>query len=299
MAAVFDLHCDTPHNISKKKFNHVRPEKLFRQEYLGAVFAHFVMPEIRYPFVDAVRLLSSTLSYCSNNNNLQIISRHHEVARKRTNIILGVEGGHIFDSSDTQVEALFHLGVRVFTLTWNNSNKLAYSALEADRKGLTKKGRQFLRNLQRLRPIIDLSHAATRSALDVCDLYAGPVMASHSCVRTLNKTFLRNIDDRVIKAVHEHNGVVGVNFSRFHLGQYSIADHVDYLVQNFGIAVAAIGSDFDGIDDAVLKDPSELCMLERALIERGYCSDDIEKIFNGNFLRLFEEVGGRQQNHIQ
>jgi hypothetical protein len=43
MALVFDLHCDTPRNIAKGKFNHIEPEKLYKQSYLGAVFAQLPM----------------------------------------------------------------------------------------------------------------------------------------------------------------------------------------------------------------------------------------------------------------
>lgn len=293
MASIFDLHCDTPYNIQKRKFNHVVPEKLAKQRYLGAVFAHFVMPKANYPFVDAIKLLSSTISYVQEKSTLHIVHKYSDLAVKKANIILGVEGGHIFDNTPTQVEALYSLGVRVFTLTWNNSNKLGYSALEADSKGLTKRGRRFLMDMGKLGVIVDLSHASTRTALDVCGCYQGRVMASHSCVRTLNRRFLRNIDDRVIKALQERDGVVGVNFSRYHLGQYTVADHIDYLVQNFSIATAAIGSDFDGVNDAVLKNPTEIGKLERSLAQRGYRAGDIKKIFSENFLRVFKGVSSK------
>lgn len=288
---VFDLHCDTPHNISKGKYNHIVPDRLLDQNYLGAVFAHFIEPKVRYPFVGVVKLLSSTINYINKNNKTQVIHVHGELKKQKVNIILGVEGGHVFDNTFKQFEALYDLGVRVFTLTWNNSNKLAHSALEYDKKGLTKKGREFLRKMKDYNVIIDLSHASTKTVLDVCDITDNQVIASHSCVRALHQSFLRNIDDRAIKAIVNKGGLIGINFSKYHLGNHNITDHIDYLTQNFGLDCIAIGSDFDGIDDAVIKSPNGLRTLEKELIRKGYKHSEINKIFSENFLRVFRKVG--------
>ena len=292
MAVVFDLHCDTPRNISQKKFNHIIPEKLRRTKYLGAVFAHFVVPKARHPFVDAVKMLSSTLAYIDKKRNIQIITSDKMIDHKQTNILLGVEGGHIFDNTFKQFEALYDIGVRVFTLTWNNSNKLAYSALEADEKGLTRKGREFIKKIRSYDIIIDVSHASTRSVLDLCEICDNQVIASHSCVRSLNKTFLRNIADRAVQAVVAKKGLIGINFSKYHLGGHSVIEHIDYLKGKFSIDAVAIGSDFDGINDPVIKDPSGLKDLEKELLKKGYTKTEVEKIFSGNFLRIFKKVSG-------
>lgn len=295
MANVFDLHCDTPHNIGKNKFNHIVPEKLRRQNYLGAVFAHFIVPKAKYPFVDVVKLISSTMAYVNKKKNIHIVHSYKELNEKKVNIILGVEGGHIFDNTFKQIEVLYDLGVRVFTLTWNNSNKLAHSALEADKKGITKRGKEFLRKLKNYNVIIDLSHASTNTVLDVCGVCENQVIASHSCVRALNPSFMRNIDDRAIKTIAEKGGVVGVNFSRYHLGGHSVIDHIDYLKDNFSIDVPAIGSDFDGINDAVIKNPSGLKDLEKELLKKGYKKNEINKIFSGNFLRVLKKSVMRRE----
>lgn len=287
---VFDLHCDTPRNIIKGEFNHIRPDILHRDNYLGAVFAHFIEPKVKHPFVEAVKLLSSTIAYTKKKKAIQIIRSYKILNTRKLNLLLGVEGGHIFDNTFKQFEAFYDTGVRVFTLTWNNSNKLAHAALEADNKGLTKRGKQFIKEMANYNVIIDLSHASTKTVLDVCELCENQVIASHSCVRALNKTFFRNIADKAIKAIIEKGGLVGINFSNYHLGNHGIADHIDYLTENFGIDSVAIGSDFDGINDAVIKSPAGLKDLEKELLKRGYKKTDVEKIFSGNFLRLFKNV---------
>ncbi len=66
------------HNIDGNKFHHIVPESLYHRHYLGVVFAHFINPKARYPFVDAVKLISSTktvLDVCDVYEN-QIIASH-------------------------------------------------------------------------------------------------------------------------------------------------------------------------------------------------------------------------------
>ncbi len=290
MSLVFDLHCDTPFNIARRKFHHIQPEKLLKQKYLGAVFAHFIKPRAKDPFMDAVNLLISTQTFLARKDNLTIMLNYRELDRKKVNILLGVEGGHAFDKSLKQVEILYGLGVRVLTITWNNSNRLAFSALDDDTKGLTSKGKEFIKELRNFDIIVDLSHASTRTVLDVCEFSRNPVIASHSCVRALNPTFLRNIDDRAIKAIAQRNGVVGINFSKYHLGKHTVCDHVDYLTSNFGLNVPAIGSDFDGINDPVYAGPQGLSDLEKELLQRKYKKTEIEKVFSKNFLRVCRKM---------
>lgn len=290
MRVVFDLHCDTPRNIFKNKFNHIIPKKLHQQNYLGAVFAHFVYPRVRYPFVETIKFISATISFIKKLETLQIVHSFRELDRKKVNIILGVEGGHIFDNTFKQIEVFYDLGVRIFTLTWNNSNKLAHSGLEVDKKGITKRGRNFLKELKNYKVILDLSHASTKTVLDVCEICKNQVIASHSCARALNPSYLRNIDDWAIKAIADKGGVVGVNFSKHHLGDHTVVEHLDYVKDKFGVDVAAIGSDFDGIKDAVIPNPSGLKNLETGLLKKGYKTTDVNKIFSGNFLKVFKKA---------
>jgi membrane dipeptidase len=283
---VFDLHCDTPINIMKKKFNHIDPGRLSDQNYQGAIFAHWVPPDSRTPFLDAVKAISATRRFLRDLPGCRILTDPRRIAVDRLNIMLGIEGGHIFDLDFKQVEVLYDLGARVFTLVWNNSNRLCHSALEDDKKGLTGKGRQYLVNLSRYDDVlIDFSHASTRTVLDACALTRNRVFASHSCVRSLNP-FLRNIDDAAIRAIVQCRGVVGVNFSRKHLGGLGVFEHIDYLFRTFGPGCPALGSDFDGIDDPVIPGPDSVQALAGEMAEKGYKSEQIGAVFRDNFLAL-------------
>ncbi|MFN3235626.1 MAG: dipeptidase [Pseudomonadales bacterium] len=78
------------------------------------------------------------------------------------------------------------------------------------------------------------------------------------------------------------------------LGPGSIAamvDHIDYIVQRVGVDHVGIGTDFNhGSGIVGFNDASEARGVTRGLLERGYSATDIEKIWGGNFLRVFEQA---------
>ena len=70
-----------------------------------------------------------------------------------------------------------------------------------------------------------------------------------------------------------------------------LVDHVDHVVELIGIDHVGIGTDFDGGGDLEdCYDVSELGNITLELVRRGYSKEDIEKIWSGNFLRVFRET---------
>ena len=70
-----------------------------------------------------------------------------------------------------------------------------------------------------------------------------------------------------------------------------LVDHIDHIVKVAGIDHVGIGSDFDGggrLQD--INDVTEIVNLTLELVKRGYNREEIEKIWSGNFIRVFEEV---------
>lgn len=70
-----------------------------------------------------------------------------------------------------------------------------------------------------------------------------------------------------------------------------LVDHIDYVVEHIGLDYVGIGSDFDGgarVEGC--RDVSEIDNITRELIRRGYTREEIEKIWGGNFMRVFREV---------
>lgn len=68
-------------------------------------------------------------------------------------------------------------------------------------------------------------------------------------------------------------------------------NHIDHVVRVAGIDYVGIGSDFDGGGAlADCADISQFPAITAELIRRGYSQEDINKIWGGNFLRVFREV---------
>lgn len=68
-------------------------------------------------------------------------------------------------------------------------------------------------------------------------------------------------------------------------------DHIDYLVEKIGIDHVGISSDFDGgggVDG--WNDASETLNVTVELVKRGYTEDQIAQLWNGNLLRVLDEV---------
>lgn len=71
-----------------------------------------------------------------------------------------------------------------------------------------------------------------------------------------------------------------------------IVDHIDYVVDLIGIDYVGIGTDFDGgggVDGC--DDVSDMPNITEELVRRGYSDEDIQKIWGGNLMRVFREVG--------
>lgn len=68
-------------------------------------------------------------------------------------------------------------------------------------------------------------------------------------------------------------------------------DHIDYVKNLVGIDFVGIGSDFDGgggIDGCA--DVSEMPNITKEMLARGYSRKEINKVWGGNFLRVFGQV---------
>ena len=69
-----------------------------------------------------------------------------------------------------------------------------------------------------------------------------------------------------------------------------LLDHIDYIVNLVGADHIGIGSDFDGIESTPqeINDVTNLPLITKGLLERGYSATDIKKILGSNFIRVFK-----------
>lgn len=68
-----------------------------------------------------------------------------------------------------------------------------------------------------------------------------------------------------------------------------LLDHIDHMVRVAGIDHVGLGSDFDGISSAPkeLQDVTDMPLITKGLLQRGYSKAAIRKILGENFLRVF------------
>lgn len=209
------------------------------------------------------------------------------LAEGKLAVVIGMEGLSGIGNRVNLINALYLLGVRHMSLTWNEENPLATGVRGNPNRGLTEKGIQAVKLMEKLGIIIDLAHANDKTFWDVYENTTGPIVNSHSNSRALCNV-PRNISDE--QDIHH------------------LANHLDHMVEIAGIEHVSFGFDFfhylktDTIDSFVEDvniGTKGFETIERIpdfidiLYSRGYTKEDIEKISYKNYYRLMEEVLGQ------
>lgn len=211
--------------------------------------------------------------------------------------LLAIEGADgILDLSILRV--FYKLGVRLITLCWNHRNHIAEGINEIRANGgVTEFGRKFIKEMNRLGIIIDLSHLTPKSFWDVIEVTKDPVVASHSNVKRLCD-HKRNLDDDQIKAIAKKNGLIGINFSPEFIkdsskaGIEDIVEHIKYIRNLVGIDYIALGTDYDGISETPdkLDNIGYLPNIFKILEKNNFKEEEIVKIKRDNWLRVYKEI---------
>ncbi|HZL57711.1 MAG TPA: dipeptidase [Bryobacteraceae bacterium] len=288
-----------------------------RQGGVGAVFfAAYVGAEYAKDKTSAHRALAmiDTVRHdivAEHPNDFQFATSAAEIEaahrQGRIAALIGIEGGHAIEDDPRLLRDFYALGVRYMTLTHTNTNGWADSSGDIDDRnvkhhgGLTDAGREIIREMNRLGMMVDISHVADQTFRDALVVSSAPLIASHSSCRALANV-PRNMTDEMIVAMAKKGGVVQINFNCGFLREpvtkenpatlADVVNHIDHVVKIAGIGAVGIGSDFDGVTctPAGLEDVSKFPHLTRALLEKGYASEDIRKIYGGNTLRLMRAV---------
>jgi len=213
-------------------------------------------------------------------------------------IILHVEGGEILGQSIFMLDIIFRLGVRSLGLTWNERNALGDGVGEtSSNSGLSGFGIKVIERMDKLGMLVDVSHLNERGFWDVLEKSSKPVIASHSCARSICN-HPRNLNDEQICALAAQKGVIGVNFCVDFLnegGSACIDDvikHICYISEKAGVDSVGFGSDFDGIPypPKGLESAEMFPILQDRLALCGFSQTEIEKICHGNFVRVLRNV---------
>ena len=175
------------------------------------------------PYAYANRQIDTLYAWSKRNpGKMLLISAPEQllqaIKEKKLGAMIGVEGGHMIENDLTKLDSLYNRGARYMTLTWNNSNPWATSAMEEtfdsllhQPKGLSDFGKKIIARMNTLGMMVDLSHVGEQTFKDAMATTTKPVIVSHSCVYNLCPAF-RNLKDDQIKAVGKNKGVIQVNF---------------------------------------------------------------------------------------
>jgi len=126
--------------------------------------------------------------------------------------MIGVENGYPIGLDSKRVKEFYDRGARYMSLAHNGHSQLADSNTgESDsvwlHNGLSDLGREVIKEMNKWGIMVDLSHPAKTSNMEMMRLSKAPVIASHSSARALNDVS-RNLDDEQLMMIKEKGGVV-------------------------------------------------------------------------------------------
>ena len=166
----------------------------------------------------------------------------------KVGIILGFQNCSPIEDDLRKVEMLHEQGVRIMQLTYNNQSLLATGCYEAGDSGVTRFGREVIKEMNRVGMVIDMSHSAEHSTLQTIELSQRPIAITHANPSRWHEA-LRNKSDDVLKALGESGGMLGFSMYPFHLNDgpdCSLDDFCGMIMdcaELMGIDHIGIGSD--------------------------------------------------------
>jgi membrane dipeptidase len=220
---------------------------------------------------------------------------------RQIGLVYLIEGGDSI-REPAEVEWWYERGVRLIGPAWAGTQ---YCGGTDEPGPLTPAGVDLLKHMRAFNLVLDLSHMDERAFLQALDQYDGPIIASHSNPRVMTNNINRHLSDEMIKALIQHDGVIGtLIFNKFLLKDWehgyprdaatveTVVTAIDHVCQIAGEARhAGIGTDFDGgfgmkSTPAGFDTVADLQIIGPALEKRGYAAADVELIMKGNWVRV-------------
>jgi len=325
-----DLHSDLPLGLLKRRFD--GREGSLATEWLPRLRAGGVNLVVCAVYIDsiflpegalrrAVQLVDALLEEIASCPEFELALTLADIERitaaGRIAALLAVEGAEPLGQDLAALRLFYRLGMRMLSFAWMRRTAFGDGAWENDsRGGLTRLGRQAVREMNRLGIIADVSHASDQTTWDVLESSTQPVIASHSNVRAI-RDHPRNLTDPMIEAIAASGGLVGVVAVAGYIadGEPTIArwaDHVDHIVRLVGIDHVGIGCDFydeimamgaaqeipvwnpggslGQLSFTGMRSWADLPGLTAELLRRGYTEGDLRKIYYDNFSRVMGVV---------
>ena len=302
---LFDAHCDTLSRCARtgeglrENTGHLDLRRTAAFRPYAQVFALFADRDEEEP--EAALLAQLALFRREMERNRDVIApcrtggevRAAGLAGKAA-ALLSAEGGELLGCDPERLPWAREQGVAAVNLTWNHANALSGSHCDRPELGLSPLGVRFVRRLEELGMLPDVSHLSDPGFWDVMEHTAGPVLASHSNARAVF-FHTRNLTDGQITAIIDRNGVIGLNLFRDFLGEGTGPDpviaHLEHMLALGGERSVAIGGDWDGMDRLPpgIRDIRGLEELRERLLRRNYPEALVRDLFYFNMMRIVSE----------
>lgn len=122
---------------------------------------------------------------------------------------IGIENGYPMGEDLSRIAVFHELGARYMSIAHNGHSQLGDSHMPAEplHGGLSDLGREAVLEMNRVGIMVDVSHAAKKTMMDVLEVSTAPVLASHSGCRAINDV-TRNLDDEQLMALRKNGGVI-------------------------------------------------------------------------------------------
>lgn len=309
---VFDLHCDTVTELLGRDLSgsgdllrnelHIDLTRAGTLSGYAQCFAFWSTTDLPLPkgiksedvFWREVSILQDAID---KNSHLIRQARSAEDVRKnltdgKMSAIFTLEGPAGIGFEPAKLEKLHNLGFRISTLGWNEKNSLTGSHKTGG--GLTRRGREYVKECQRLGILVDVSHISDESFWNIMDITEAPIVASHSNSRTVWGES-RNLTDDMFRAICQTGGVAGLNLYAGFIGEKADLDKTcDHLFHFLELDPSgkhiALGGDMDGCDPLPdgLSGVQDYPKLARRLLERGLDEHTLMNIFWNNALGVME-----------
>ena len=311
---VFDLHCDTVTGLLGRDLSgttslrsndlHIDLERAKTLGGYAQCFAFWSTTDLPLPkgikpediFWREISVLQDAID---KNSDLVRQARTTDDIRRNLeegiiSAIFTLEGPAGIGFDPAKLEKLYNLGFRIATLGWNEKNCLTGSNVTGG--GLTKRGREFVKECQRLGILVDVSHISDEAFWQIMDITEAPIVASHSNSRHV-RDVSRNLTDDMFLAIAKTGGVAGLNLCPYFLGENAdldtCCDHVFHFLElDPSGKHIALGGDLDGIEDlpAGFEGVQSYSALARRLLERGLNERTIEDIFWNNAIGVMDRA---------
>jgi len=305
---IVDLHCDTISHLCKTGaalWSNSSQYDIQRAQAAGIglqFFALFTRPaESNTCLREILKQLDRFwMEVEDNRSHLQPILNCDDLSnlkdQNKIGCLLHLEGAECLGGDLEILRVLQRSGLRSMGLTWNDRNLLADGGGEGiSAGGLSLKGRETLKEMDRLGILLDLAHISVPSYYQALETYARPILVTHANARSLCPHW-RNLDDAQLKALAQKGGVVGITQVSDFIKEDGNAtvgdmlDHIAYIADLIGVEYVGLGSDFDGADDMVLGEVGQYARMPDLLADKGFSRREIEMILGTNAMRVITAV---------